>query len=105
MPFKDNEAPKKIKGTKVIWTDSGPVLVWIPRPDNDEMQRAVRFVVYRFQKGEKVNVDNPANIIAVTSDQFLRLPYSGGSQKYTYVVTALDRMWNESKARKIKVKL
>ena len=105
MPFKDNEAPKKIKGAKVIWTDDGPVLVWIPHPDNDEMQRAVRFVVYRFQKGEKVNVDNPANIIAVTSDPFLRLPYSGGSQKYTYVVTALDRMWNESKARKIKVKL
>jgi uncharacterized lipoprotein YddW (UPF0748 family) len=105
MPFKDNEAPKKIKGTKVIWADNGPVLVWIPRSDNDEMQRAVRYVVYRFKNGEKVNLDNSANIIAVTPNTFLNLPYNGGSQKYTYVVTSLDRMWNESKAKKIKVKL
>ncbi len=105
MTFKDNEAPKKIKGAKVIWTDNGPVLVWIPRSDDDEMQRAVRFVVYRFQSGEKVNLKSSANIIAVTPNSFLKLPYDGSSQRYTYVVTALDRMWNESKAKKIKVKL
>ena len=62
-------------------------------------------MVYRFEKGEKVNLDDAAKIIAVTSDPFVKLAYNGVKQKYTYVVTALDRMWNESKAKKVKVKL
>lgn len=105
MPFKDDIAPKKVKGAKVIWTNDGPVLVWLQHTAKDEMQRAVRFVVYRFEKGEKVNIDDAAKIIAVTSAPFVKLAYNGGKQKYTYVVTALDRMWNESKAKKVKVKL
>jgi hypothetical protein len=35
----------------------------------------------------------------------LRLPYKDGKTKYTYVVTALDRLQNESKLVKRKVKL
>ena len=81
------------------------MLVWLQHTAKDEMQRAVRFVVYRFEKGEKVNLDDAAKIIAVTSAPFVKLAYNGGKQKYTYVVTALDRMWNESKAKKVKVKL
>ena len=33
------------------------------------------------------------------------LSYKGGDTKYTYVVTALDRLQNESKGVKKKVKL
>jgi len=43
--------------------------------------------------------------VAITADTFLKLPYSDGRQRYTYVVTALDRMSNESKAVKKKIKL
>ena len=35
----------------------------------------------------------------------LRLNYKDGSTKYVYVVTALDRMSNESHGKKKKVKL
>ena len=34
-----------------------------------------------------------------------KLPYNEGAEKYTYVVTALDRLQNESKPAKIKLKL
>ena len=34
-----------------------------------------------------------------------KLPYNMGQDKYTYVVTALDRLHNESKGVKVKVKL
>ena len=44
-----------------------------------------------------------ANVI--TSNTFLKLPYSNGQTQWTYVVTALDRLQNESKAVKKKVKL
>ena len=100
MPFKDNVAPKKVKGGKVIHTDQGRMLVWLTKDTKDQMQRAVRYVVYRFAKGERINLDNPANIAAITSQTFWPLP--DGEQGYTYVVTALDRMWNESKGKKVK---
>ena len=44
-------------------------------------------------------------IVAVTQNTYYLLPYENGTQKYNYVVTALDRMSNESKGTKKKVKL
>lgn len=100
MPFKDKVAPKSVKGAKVISADNGRVLVWLTRNVKDEMQRPVRFVIYRFAKGEKINLANPANIAAVTAQTYWPVPTA--EQGYTYVVTALDHMWNESKPKKVK---
>ena len=69
------------------------------------MQRAVRYVVYRFANKEDVDLDDPSHIVAITNVPFYKLPYEDGETKYRYVVTALDRMWNESKAVSKKVKL
>ena len=44
-------------------------------------------------------------MMAVTNVPFYKLPYKDGRQKYTYVVTALNRLQNESKIVKKKVKL
>ena len=57
------------------------------------------------EKGERIDLNNSSKIIAVTYDTSLKLPYKGGRTQYTYVVTALDRMSNESKGKKKKVKL
>jgi hypothetical protein len=44
-------------------------------------------------------------MVAITTNSFYKLPYDNGRQKYTYVVTALNRLQNESKIVKKKVKL
>ena len=62
-------------------------------------------MIYRFDSGEKVDTNSPRNIIAITGNTFYKLPYEDGKKKYIYVVTALDRMSNESKMAKKKVKL
>ena len=69
------------------------------------MNRAVQYVVYRFDAKEKVDISNPARIMAITRDNFYKLPYEDGKTKYRYVVTALDRLHNESKTAAKKVKL
>ena len=69
------------------------------------MNRAVQYVVYRFGPKEKVNIDDPSHIVAITRDSFYKLPYEDGKTKYSYVVTALDRIHNESKSKSKKVKL
>ena len=69
------------------------------------MNRAMQYVVYRFEATEKVDISNPAHIVAITRNNFYKLPYENGKTKYRYVVTALDRLHNESKAVKKNVKL
>lgn len=64
-----------------------------------------RYVIYRFAEGEKINLNDPSHIITITSATTYKLPYKDDTRKYTYVVTALDRMQNESKGVKEKVRL
>ena len=68
-------------------------------------RRGAPYVIYRFAKSEKVNLADASKIVEITYDTYYRLPYNGGTDKYTYVVTALDRVGNESKGAKRKVKL
>lgn len=105
MPWIDKKAPGKVKDLAVVWTNDGPILFWTAPTAKKEMDRAIRYVVYRFDKGEKVDINNPANIVAITTDTHLKLTYAGGYNQYTYVVTALDRLQNESALSKKKVKL
>lgn len=105
MPFIDNKAPKKVKSVKPIWTNDGFVLFWTAPKGKDWKEAAHKYVVYRFNNGEKVNINDASHIVAITQNTFLALPYSEGKEKYTYVITALDRMSNESKAVKKNVKL
>ena len=105
MPFIDGKAPKKVKGLKPVWTSDGYLLFWTAPKGKGWRDEAVKYVVYRFGAKEKVNTADPSKIVAITTQTFLKLPYDFGKTKYTYVVTALDRLQNESKGVKKKVKL
>ena len=105
FPFMDKKAPGKVKKLKPIWTEDGYMLLWFEPKAKTEMDIAKRYIIYRFAKGEKVNTADPSHIVAITQQTYYPLPYVDGSQSYTYVVTALDRLHNESKVAKKKVKL
>ena len=103
--FMDNKAPGKVRKLKPVWTEDGYILFWTAPKYKDEMDRAVRYVVYRFADKEDVNIDDPSHIVAITHQPWYKLPYEDGKTKYCYVVTALDRLHNESKSVKKKIKL
>ena len=105
MPFMDDEAPKKVRKLKPVWTEDGYILFWTAPKAKNVMDEAMQYVVYRFAKGEKVDLEDPSKIVTITRNTFFQLPYEDGKARYTYVVTALDRLHNESKAVKKKVKL
>ena len=104
-PFMDDKAPGKVKKLKPVWTEDGYILFWTEPKAKTEMDKAVQYVKYRFNNKEKVDLHDPSHIVAITRDNFYKLPYESGDVKYQYVVTALDRLHNESKAVKKKVKL
>ena len=103
--FMDDKAPDKVRKMKKVWTEDGYILFWTAPKFKDEMNRPVQYVVYRFGSKEKVDIDDPSHIVAVTRNTFYKLPYEDGKTKYRYVVTALDRLHNESKSVSKKVKL
>ena len=103
--FMDNDAPGKVRKIKPIWTEDGYILCWTAPKYRDEMNMAVRYVVYRFSAKEQIDISDPSHIVAITPVPFYKLPYDDGKSKYRYVVTALDRLWNESRPASKKVKL
>jgi uncharacterized lipoprotein YddW (UPF0748 family) len=60
----------------------------------------VKYLVYRFSQNEKIDLEDAAKIICLTQDNKFIDEHSAG-QPYKYVVTTLDRLWNESKASNI----
>ena len=105
MPFIDDKAPAKPRKVKPVWTPDGYILFWTAPKGKKWNDVATKYVVYRFANGEPITTEDPSHIVAITSDTMFKLPYVDGSTRYTYIVTALDRMSNESKAVKKKVKL
>ena len=105
MKFIDHKAPRRPRKLKAVWTEDGYILFWTAPKAKKEMDKAVDYVVYRFEKGEKTDIGNPAKIVAITHNAFIKLPYESGKKKYRYFITALDRLHNESKPRKKSIKL
>lgn len=105
MPWIDHKRPKKVRKLTTVWTEDGYMLFWRAPKGKKEMDKARQYVIYRFAEHEKVDLDEAENIVAITNNTFYKLPYENGKTKYTYVVTALDRLQNESKSKKEKVKL
>ena len=105
-PFIDSKAPKKLRGVRMIDVDGQNVLVWLPKKKRvkNELDKPHRYVLYCFAKGEKIDLDDPSKIVTITSDTSYKIP-EGMEGKYTFVVTVIDRMHNESAAVKCKVKL
>lgn len=99
MPFIDDKAPKKPSKLALVY---GKRLMWTAPKYKKEMDRPVQYVVYGFKKKEKAKLESSKNIVAITSDTYCDIP--DGAEDVVYYVTALDRLHNESKAVKVKVK-
>ncbi len=98
MSFIDGKAPKTVRKMTILPMERGDVLFWTAPKGNGWKNEAVKYVVYRFNRGERVDINDPSKIVKITTDCFYELP--ADSRGYTYAVTALDRMQNESKAKK-----
>ncbi len=97
--------PAAVKKLTDVYTEDMHFLTWDHKKEPENPESAQRFVVYRFRRGEKVDIRRAENIVDITPDNFYVLPYEGNESRYVYVVTALDAFHNESKPAKCKVKL
>lgn len=109
MSFIDKKKPAKIKKVRVETVGGLPAITWYPSKAKKEMDKTVQFVVYRFAPGEKIDLTSASHIVHMTNrttDAKAKVIYSLGRQNlhgYTFVITALDRLHNESKGVKVKL--
>jgi uncharacterized lipoprotein YddW (UPF0748 family) len=79
---------------KVIPSAQGSLLQWEQANPTNE---TIRFAIYRFTNNEAVNLNRADKIIAISNKHEYLDPAANNFSSSTYIVTALDRLWNESK--------
>ena len=103
-PWIDKSTPGKVRKLKVIDVNDQRVLFWTAPKAKKWSDEAVKYVVYRFDKKERVDIDDVSKIVVITENTHFELPEQPHKTQQVYVVTALDRLQNESSIKKIKVK-
>lgn len=69
------------------------ILKWqVSNPKNEP----ITYVVYRFHNHEPINIEKTEHIVSVQQETTFTDMSSTPNKAYTYVVTAMDRLWNES---------
>lgn len=107
MLWLDEIPPLSPLSLQAVVTDNGfAVLNWKEPFEARDHETAYGYVIYRFNAGEPINIADPSKILRINFDKkltsFTDYTLQRGKQ-YQYVVTALDRVKNESLPSNISV--
>ncbi len=100
MAWKDSIPPLPPDDLKASMKDSSIVLQWNKPGRASDGDTAYKYVIYRFNNPAQVNIDNAWHILKIQNadeTSFIDTTINDDKANYTYAVTALDRMNNESK--------
>jgi Uncharacterized protein conserved in bacteria len=103
MPWLDSIAPEPPFGllARVAEVENRVAITlhWQAPPAAADGDEAYGYVIYRFNEGEEINLDNPQNILHIGYDS-AQTTYTDNlirrNGHYRYVVTTIDRLKNES---------
>jgi hypothetical protein len=99
MPWKDNIPPNAPNNLIGIQDSTGIVLYWNKPEVAADSDNAYQYVVYRFTQSDEINLNDPRFIIQIMNANKTKFRdttvFSGGTD-LKYIVTALDRLHNES---------
>lgn len=87
-PNLSKDKPSAVKKVRI----KGDLLTWKAADIKGKSSDPMKYVVYKCVGEGTVDIDNPENIVAITTEPQLELTEPG-----YYVVTAVDRLNNESK--------
>lgn len=97
MLWRDDTPPQVPINLVAIQSDNKVLLNWNEPMRARDGETAYGYVIYRFSSSQQINIQNAENIIKISFDNkttFIDTDSVPGS--YYYVVTAIDRMKNES---------
>ena len=101
MLWLDGISPNAPRELRVLASDKQAQLTWQSPNKAKDGDVAYGYVIYRFNEGDHITIDNPKNILKISFDAsectFTDTDVLPDS-RYTYVVTAIDRLKNESES-------
>jgi uncharacterized lipoprotein YddW (UPF0748 family) len=99
MPWLDSVPPQPPYELKAQTVARSIRLSWKAPASTNNGEAAYGYVIYKFKQGEDINIQNAQNILKISFDNktttFVDTKVSSGTT-YIYLVTALDRLKNES---------
>jgi hypothetical protein len=98
MPWLDDVVPNKPQQLSAESKNDGVHLKWEKPFVASDGETASGYVVYRFNEGEKIDVLDAKNILKISFEDFTFFldTTTEKGKRYNYLVTALDRLKNES---------
>ena len=92
----DSIPPAPVTDLRFAMMGKEPKLVWNVKKTNKELDKPTQFVVYAFERNDKIDINNPRYILDIVNKPEYVLPKTPNALCLYYVVTALDRVKNES---------
>lgn len=98
MPWLDDVMPNAPQNLTAEAQSDGINLKWNKPLKAKDGETASGYVIYRFEEGEKIDILDPKNIQKISFEDytFYLDTNVGKGKRYNYLVTALDRLKNES---------
>lgn len=96
MKWIDSIPPNAPEKLKIRSKHHHNYLKWKAPNFTSDMDSAAYYVVYRFNKGDIIDIEAANKIITVTKNTFFTDTLTVKHTAYNYVVTAVDRLHNES---------
>lgn len=94
-----NYLPPTAPNGSIQTNSQGILLKWNNTPQEKGIPGKIKYAIYRFKANEQIDINKSRNLIALTSSkQFLD---KEGNANYKYVITSIDRAWNESEPSNI----
>jgi len=98
-----NGCPDKVRKLKYKIGLTKLTLKWLGKGNRLDPRTGRTFVVYKFPNGVKKDFSNPEYIYKITPNTEIQIRLPLGKKDF-YYVTTLDRFYNESRYKKIKIK-
>lgn len=101
----DAIAPDMVRNLDIDMTDEGLRVSWKYVRTEDPLQKPRYFCVYKFHKGEIIDIKDASHLLLKTVNTSYVDADTSGSSKFTYVVTSIDAVGNESAIAKKSIKV
>lgn len=108
MLWRDSVAPNPPQKLTATINEGKVLLDWKPPIPAKDKEPVYGYAVYRFDKNEKINLDDPKHLFSIRYNNKTSCKDESIEQgkTYVYIVTALDQMKNESgKSRSVMIKI
>ncbi len=88
------------------FNEDGHMILWNDMIDHNDPEGVFMYAIYAVPEGYEVDIKNPMNLVGITNESYFVLPNrKKANRMYTFLITTINRFWQESEAMQVRIKL